>query len=63
MGSTPVCSRASRLATRSVPGFLVVSGGLLAKAVVDRSLGRGAKRRARRAGSEDKQAENGQRRG
>jgi hypothetical protein len=31
---------AARMATRSVPGFLVVSGGLLAKAVLDRSLGR-----------------------
>ena len=31
---------AARFATRSVPGFLLVTGGLLAKAVFDRSLGR-----------------------
>ena len=31
---------AARLATRSVPGFLVVTGGLLAKAVFDRTLSR-----------------------
>ena len=30
----------ARVATRSVPGFLLVMGGLLAKAVIDRSLGR-----------------------
>ena len=29
---------AARLATRSVPGFLLVAGGLFAKAVFDRSL-------------------------
>lgn len=31
---------AARMATRSVPGFLVVTGGLLAKAVFDRSFSR-----------------------
>jgi hypothetical protein len=31
---------AARMATRSVPGFLLVSGGLLAKALVDRTLSR-----------------------
>jgi hypothetical protein len=31
---------AARMATRSVPGFLVVTGGLFAKAVFDRSLSR-----------------------
>jgi hypothetical protein len=31
---------AARLATRSVPGLLLVTGGLLAKVVFDRSLGR-----------------------
>lgn len=31
---------AARMATRSVPGFLLVTGGLFAKAVFDRSLGR-----------------------
>jgi hypothetical protein len=31
---------AARMATRSVPGFLAVTGGLLVKAVFDRSIGR-----------------------
>lgn len=31
---------AARVATRSVPGFLLVAGGLFAKAVFDRSLSR-----------------------
>ena len=31
---------AARIATRSVPGFLLVAGGLFAKAVIDRSLSR-----------------------
>ena len=31
---------AARLATRSVPGFLLVTGGLLAKAVIDRGFSR-----------------------
>lgn len=31
---------AARMATRSVPGFLLVTGGLLAKAVFDRSFSR-----------------------
>jgi len=31
---------AARLATRSVPGFLLVTGGLLAKAIFDRSFSR-----------------------
>ena len=40
---------AARMATRSVPGFLLVSGGLLAKALVDRSLRpRDARRRGDR---------------
>lgn len=46
---------AARMASRSVPGFLLVTGGLLAKSVLDRSLGRresvrrGEKRFAERA--------------
>ncbi len=40
----------ARVATRSVPGFLLVTGGLLAKAVFDRSLGR---REAVRRGERD----------
>lgn len=31
---------AARIATRSVPGFLLVAGGLLAKAVIDRGFSR-----------------------
>ena len=30
----------ARIATRSVPGFLLVTGGLFAKAIIDRSLSR-----------------------
>ena len=40
---------AARMATRSVPGFLVVTGGLLAKAIFDRTLSR---REAVRRGEE-----------
>lgn len=48
---------AARVATRSVPGFLLVTGGMLAKAVFDRSLGR---RESIRRGEEsfEKQADN-----
>ncbi len=38
--SSMAATGAARMATRSVPGFLLVTGGLLAKAVVDRSFGR-----------------------
>ena len=38
---------AARMATRSVPGFLLVTGGLLAKTLLDRSL---LPREARRRG-------------
>jgi len=31
---------AARVATRSIPGFLLVAGGLFAKAVIDRTLSR-----------------------
>lgn len=48
---------AARMATRSVPGFLLVTGSLFAKAVFDRSLGR--RESARRAERTlEKQAEN-----
>jgi hypothetical protein len=50
MVSTLAATGAARLATRSVPGFLLVTGGLLAKALFDRSL---RPRDARRRG--DKQ--------
>ena len=40
---------AARMATRSVPGFLLVTGGLLAKTLIDRSLRpRDARRRGDR---------------
>jgi hypothetical protein len=40
---------AARVATRSVPGFLLVTGGLLAKTLIDRSLRpRDARRRGDR---------------
>jgi len=38
--SSMAATGVARVATRSVPGFLLVTGGLLAKAVVDRSFGR-----------------------
>ena len=40
---------AARIATRSVPGFLLVTGGLLVKAAFDRSQ---SLRKARRAGEQ-----------
>ncbi len=40
MGHSIAGFAVSRLATRSVPGFLLVAGGLVGKAVFDRSLGR-----------------------
>lgn len=46
MGQTLISATAARLATRSVPGFLLVSGGLLAKSVLDRSR----RRRSRQEG-------------
>lgn len=41
-----VTHAAARVATRSVPGFLAVAGGLAAKAVIDRGLGDAKSRRA-----------------
>jgi hypothetical protein len=38
--SSMAATGAARVASRSVPGFLLVTGGLLAKAVFDRSFGR-----------------------
>lgn len=51
-----VATGAARMASRSVPGFLLVAGGLLAKAAFDRSQSR---RKARREGERqfDEQAE------
>ena len=50
MVSTLAATGAARIATRSVPGLLLVAGGLLAKTLIDRSL---RPREARRKG--DKQ--------
>jgi len=48
---------AGRMATRSIPGMLLVSGGLLAKTIFDRSIGH---RDARKSGEQSllKQADN-----
>jgi len=45
--ATLAATGAARMATRSVPGFLLVTGGLLAKTLIDRSL---RPRHARRRG-------------
>lgn len=58
LGRSLITHAAARVATRSLPGFLAVAGGLAAKAVVDRSIG---KRKARRTG--DKQLARKARRG
>jgi len=47
MIKTLAATGAARMATRSVPGFLLVTGGLLAKTLIDRSL---RPRHARRRG-------------
>lgn len=53
MTQTLAVTGAARAATRSVPGLLLVAGGLLAKSVVDRSLSRGkTPRKVRRRGPE-----------
>ena len=44
-----VATGAARVATRSIPGFLAVTGGLIAKSVFDRSIGR---RKSARKGDE-----------
>jgi hypothetical protein len=43
----------TRLATRSVPGFLLVSTGLAAKTLFDRSQDRRKARRKREQGNSD----------
>lgn len=47
MAQTLIATGAARIATRSVPGLLLVAGGLFAKAAFDRSQSR---RKARREG-------------
>lgn len=49
MGQTLVSAVAARLATRSTPGFLLVSGGLLAKSVLDRSRSRRSRKEGEKA--------------
>jgi len=59
MIATLAATSAARLATRSVPGLLIVTGGLLAKTLIDRSLRpRGARRRGdRQLAAQAKQAD------
>lgn len=45
MGQSLIAATVSRIATRSVPGLLLVSGGLLAKVAFERSQSRRAARR------------------
>jgi len=45
-GRSLITFTAARMATRSIPGFLVVTGGLAAKAIFDRSLDHAKSRRA-----------------
>lgn len=46
LGRSLITFSAARIATRSVPGFLAVTGGLAAKAIVDRGISRAKARRA-----------------
>lgn len=50
LGSTLFSVMIARTATRSVPGAVLVGGGLLAKTIYDRSI---SKRRAMKEGEED----------
>lgn len=58
MTQTMIGTALARLATRSVPGALVVGGGLLAKTLYDRRRGR-AVVQAEGAAKVEKQAEKG----
>ena len=58
MTQTLVGTALARVATRSVPGALVVGGGLLAKTLFDRRRGKAAAR-AEGEAAVDKQAEKG----
>jgi hypothetical protein len=46
LGRSIITFAVARVATRSVPGFLAVTGGLAVKAIVDRSLSRAKSRNA-----------------
>lgn len=52
LGRTLISAGVARMATRSIPGFLLVSGGIAAKSILDRSV---ARRQSRRKG--DRQLE------
>ena len=57
LGQTLITAGLARVATRSVPGALLVTGGIIAKSIFDRSLSR---RESDRRGTRDleKQADN-----
>ena len=49
VGETLLAAAVARTATRSLPGAVLIGGGLLAKALYDRKRGRSAKIEGRRA--------------
>lgn len=49
LGETLLAAGVARVATRSLPGAVVIGGGLLAKALYDRRKGRSAKIEGRKA--------------
>jgi hypothetical protein len=57
LGQTLISAGLARVATRSIPGALLVTGGIVAKSILDRSLSR---RQSERKGTRDleKQADN-----
>ena len=57
LGQTLVSAGLARVATRSIPGALLVTGGIIAKSILDRSLSR---RQSERKGTQEleKQADN-----
>jgi len=57
LGQTLITAGIARVATRSIPGALLVTGGIIAKSIFDRSLSR---RQSERKGTRDleKQADN-----
>lgn len=57
MAQTLLGTAIARIATRSVPGAILVGGGLLAKTLYDRKQGKTASRKGDRA--VEKQADNG----
>ena len=57
MGQTLVGTALARIATRSVPGAIVIGGGLLAKTLYDRRRGKAAAKKGAKA--LDQQADRG----